>query len=147
MQVILKEHLEKLGHAGDLVNVKSGYARNYLIPKKLAILADAKNIKQLEHQKKLESAIREKHVKDCEKLAKTIEGLSLTIVRKAGENDRLFGSVTSMDIAEALQKEGVEIDRKKIILDDPIKSLGIYQVPIRLHQKVTANSKVWVVKE
>lgn len=147
MQVILKDNIESLGQVGDLINVKSGYARNYLIPKNLAIIADAKNIKQLEHQKRLKDIIKEKHLRDCEKLAKTIEGFSLTIVRKAGENDRLFGSVTSMDVAEVLEAEGVEIDRKKIGLEEPIKSLGIYTIPIYLHKDVTANLKIWVVKE
>ena len=86
-------------------------------------------------------------MRDCEKTAKTIESLSLTIIRKSGESDRLFGSVTSMDIEEALANEGVTIERKRIHLEEPIKSLGIYTVPIRLHQEVTANLKVWVVKE
>lgn len=147
MQIILKENIENLGHAGDLINVARGYARNYLLPKKLAIVADAKGIGQIEHQKRLKQAIKEKHLKDCEKMAKGIEALSLTIVRKSGENDRLFGSVTSIDIAEALEKEGVNIERKRIHLEEPIKALGIYHVPIRLHQEVTANLKVWVVKE
>jgi large subunit ribosomal protein L9 len=147
MQVILKTHIENIGQAGDLIEVAPGFARNYLLPKKLAILASAKNIKQLEHQKRLKEAIKEKHLRDCEKLAQTIESLSLTIIRKAGENDRLFGSVTSMDITEALASEGVSIERKRIHIEDPIKSLGIYTIPIRLHQDVTANLKVWVVKE
>ena len=147
MQVILKEHIENIGQAGDLINVAPGFARNYLLPKKLAILADAKNIKQLEHQKRLKEAIKEKHLKDCEKLARSLESLSLTIIRKAGENDRLFGSVTTMDISEALMNEGITIERKRIYLEEPIKSLGIYTVPVHLHQEVTANLKVWVVKE
>jgi len=147
MQVILKQHIEKIGQAGDLINVAPGFARNYLLPKKLAILADAKSIKALEHQQRLKEAIKEKHLRDCEKLAGSIEGLSLTIIRKSGDNDRLFGSVTTMDIEDALAHEGVQIDRKRIVLDEPIKSLGIYTVSIRLHQEVTANLKVWVVKE
>ena len=147
MQVILKEHIENIGQAGDLINVAPGFARNYLLPKKLAILADAKNIKQLEHQQRLKQVIKEKHLKDCEKLAMRLESLSLTIIRKAGENDRLFGSVTTIDIAEALTNEEIDIERKRIDLEEPIKSLGIYTVPIRLHQDVTANLKVWVVKE
>ncbi|MGA1842939.1 MAG: 50S ribosomal protein L9 [bacterium] len=147
MQVILKQHIEKVGQAGDLINVAPGFARNYLLPKKLAVLADAKSIKQMEHQQRLKQAIKEKHLRDCEKLARSIESLSLTIIRKAGESDRLFGSVTTMDIEEALAHEGVPIERKRIMLDEPIKSLGIYTVPIRLHQEVTANLKVWVVKE
>lgn len=147
MQVILKKHIENIGHAGDLINVAPGFARNYLLPKNFAILANARNIKQLEHQKRLKQVIKEKHMRDCEKTAKTIESLSLTIIRKSGESDRLFGSVTSMDIEEALANEGVTIERKRIHLEEPIKSLGIYTVPIRLHQEVTANLKVWVVKE
>lgn len=147
MQVILKEHIENIGQAGDLINVAPGFARNYLLPKKLAILADAKNIKQLEHQKRLKQVIKEKHLRDCEKLARSLESLSLTIIRRAGENDRLFGSVTTIDIAEALTNEGITIERKRIHLEEPIKSLGIYTIPIRLHQEVTANLKVWVVKE
>lgn len=147
MQVILKENVENLGQAGDLLNVAPGFARNYLLPKKLALLANAKNVKQLEHQKRIKQAIREKIVKDCEKISRTLESLSLTIVRKAGENDRLFGSVTSMDIAEALLKEGINIDKKKISLNEPIKSLGIYTASVNLHQEITAKLKVWVVKE
>jgi large subunit ribosomal protein L9 len=147
MQVILKQHIENIGQAGDLINVAPGFARNYLLPKNLAILANAKDIKQLEHQKRLKQAIKEKHLRDCEKMARTLEGLSLTIIRKAGENDRLFGSVTTIDIAEALTNEGVTIERKRMHLEEPIKALGIYTIPIRLHQEVTANLKVWVVKE
>ena len=147
MKVILKEQVENLGGIGDMIQVKPGYARNYLIPQGKAIEATVRNVKVLEHQKKLIQDRVNKTVKSFETLAKRIEGISVTISQKVGESDRLFGSVTSMHLAEALQEEGIEVDKKKIMLEEPIKKLGVYTVPIKLHADVSTNLKVWVVEE
>lgn len=147
MQVILKTTIEKLGREGDVINVADGYARNYLIPHKLAIEATEKNRRALEHEKKVELDREVKHKKDAEKLASELANISCTIKVKAGENDQLFGSVTNADIAEVLGEQGYTVDRKKIILEEPIKELGVFTVPIKIYQDITANIKVWVVKE
>ncbi len=146
MQVILKENVEKLGSEGDVVAVADGYARNYLIPRKLAIQATEKNRRSLEHEKRLETDLAAKEKKEAEKLAGELSNLSCTIRMQAGENDRLFGSVTSLDIAAALEEQGIEIDRRKIILDEPLKELGVFTVPAKIHPDVIAEIKVWVVK-
>ena len=146
MQVILKASVEKLGSEGDVVAVADGYARNFLIPRKLAIHATEKNRRALEHEKRVESDLAAKEKREAEKLAGELSNLSCTIRMQAGENDRLFGSVTSLDIAAALEEQGVEIDRRKIILDEPLKELGVFTVPARIHPDVMAEIKVWVVK-
>ncbi|MFC1716306.1 50S ribosomal protein L9 [Candidatus Poribacteria bacterium] len=146
MQVILKANVEKLGGEGDVVAVADGYARNYLIPRKLAIQATEKNRRSLEHEKRLETDLATKEKKEAEKLAGELSNLSCTIRMQAGENDRLFGSVTSLDIAAALEEQGIEIDRRKIILDEPLKELGVFTVPAKIHPDVMAEIKVWVVK-
>lgn len=146
MQVILKAHVEKLGDEGKLVVVANGYARNYLIPRKLAIQATEKNRRSLEHEKRLTIDHDAKEKREAEKFAGELANLSCTITMQAGENDRLFGSVTSLDIAAALEEQGVEIDRRKIILDEPLKELGVFTVPAKIHADVTAEIKVWVVK-
>lgn len=147
MKVILKENVEDLGQIGDLVQVKPGYARNYLIPQSKAIEATIRNVKVLEHQKKLIQDKILKTVKTAEGLAQRIESTSVTISQKVGEDDRLFGSVTAINIAESLKEEGIDVNKKKISLEEPIKKLGVYSVPIKLHPEVTANLKVWVVEE
>lgn len=147
MKVILTQDIAGIGNIGDLVTVKDGFGRNYLIPEGKGIQATSQNIKKLEHQKR---EIREKLSKtkrEAEKLAARIEAVSCTVAKAVGEEDKLFGSVTSMDIEASLKLEGIEIDRKRIILPEPIKALGIYQVPIKLHTEVTAALKLWVVKE
>ncbi len=146
MQVILKADVEKLGSEGDVVTVATGYARNYLIPRQLATQATEKNRRALEHEKRLETDLSAKEKKQAEKLAGELANLSCTIRMQAGENDRLFGSVTSLDIAAALEEQGVEIDRRKIILDEPLKELGVFTVPAKIHPDVMADIKVWVVK-
>ena len=146
MQVILKTNMEKLGGEGDVVNVAVGYARNYLIPRNLAIEATEKSRRAIGHEKRIESDRAAKEKKDAEKLASEISDLSCTIRMQVGENDRLFGSVTALDIAAALEDQGVEIDRRKIILDEPLKELGVFTVPAKIHPDVTADIKVWVVK-
>jgi len=147
MEVILKEDVPKLGHRGDVVKVAEGYGRNYLLPRKLAIEATVANKAVIEQMK--QSAIRRSAVEkaDSEALAKQLEGVSLKFQRKAGEKDHLFGSVTSSDIADALEQKGFNIDRRKIQLNDPLKSLGEFDVPVRLHRDVTSRVKVLVEKE
>jgi large subunit ribosomal protein L9 len=147
MQLILKEDIPSLGKAGDVVNVRDGYGRNFLLPKKKAILAAPNNLRQLEHQKKIVEALKLKQKKKAEELCEKLATLSITISRDAGEEDKLFGSVTTKDISEALRNEGFIIDRHDIHLEAPIKSLGIFDVPAKLHPEVTATVKIWVVKK
>lgn len=147
MEVILKKSIEKLGEEGEQVSVKNGYARNYLIPKGFAIQATKKNVAALEHEKNLIEQQKKKEVKGAEKIANKIRSLSCVMKRQAGEQDKLFGSVTSMDLAHFLKENGVEIDRKKILLEEPIKALGTYRVPVAVHPDVTVDLKVKVQKE
>ena len=146
MKVILIEDVPSLGETGELVRVADGYGRNYLIPYGKAIKENVHNIKIFEHQAKQLKDKKDRIQRDAEKLSSRIETVSCTVAKPAGEEDKIFGSVTSMDIADSLKVEGIEIDRKKILLGDPIKTLGIYSVPIKLHPEVTAHLKVWVVK-
>jgi large subunit ribosomal protein L9 len=145
MQVILKEDIHNLGKSGDLVSVKPGYGRNYLIPQGLAVVATAGNVKQVEHQKKLIAARNTKLAKDAQAMVDRLAQLELQIERQAGEEDRLFGSVTTRDIEEALRDKGVTIDHKKIVLDEPIKTIGFHTVEIKLGQSVRGKVKVVVV--
>jgi large subunit ribosomal protein L9 len=147
MKVILTQDMASLGLAGEIVEVARGYARNYLIPKKIALEATEDNIKRTETQRKNVEIKRIKLKEDAQKIKERLADVAVTIAQKAGEEDRLYGSVTSMDIAEALEKQGIEIDRRKIILDKPIKSLGEFAVPLKLHHQVTASIKVTVVPE
>jgi large subunit ribosomal protein L9 len=147
MQVILLEDILSLGKAGDLVKVSDGYGRNYLIPQKKAILATEKGLKMLEHQKRQVQVRMGKMKKDLDKVAQQIEGLSCTFTKSVGESGKLFGSVTSMEIETYLKEKGIEVDRKKIVLDEPIKSIGMFTVPIKLHPEIVAQLKVWVVQE
>ena len=146
MEVVLLEDIPNLGQATDLIKVADGFGRNYLLPQKKALKATPKNIKLAKLKKARLEKIRLKEKKEAEKLAKKIESISCTISKQVGEEDKLFGSVTSIDIEKALKNEKIEIDRKNIILPEPIKSIGIYTVPIKLHHEVTAQLKVWVVK-
>ena len=146
MQVILLEDVPSLGKAGDLVKVSDGYGRNYLIPQKKAIFATEKNLKVLEHQKRQVQYRMGKMKKDVEKVSQQIAALSCTFNRAVGESGKLFGSVTSMDIEDFLKENGIEVDRKKIVLEEPIKNLGMFTVPIKLHTEVVAQLKVWVVE-
>ncbi len=147
MKIILREDYENLGSAGEIVQVKPGYARNYLIPKKIAYPASPNYLKILEEEKKQKQQRSLKEKKVAEELAKKFENASVTISVSVGEEDKMFGSVTSQDIAASLKEQGFEIDRRKIQLEEPIKELGIYSVPIKLHTDVVAQIKVWVVKE
>jgi len=147
MEVILRQDVAKLGHRGELVRVAEGYARNFLLPRNLAMPATAGNKKVIEQEKV--AAVRREAVEkaDAEKLGGMLNGVVLTIRRKAGEGDQLFGSVTSIDLADALAAQGYQIDRRKIHLDEPIKSLGDFDVPVKLHKDVPSTVKVQVVKE
>ena len=147
MQIVLKEDIDKLGRRGEVVKVADGYARNYLLPLGKALPATPGNLKVIEREKRRYLVRLSKEKEENEALSRRIQALSLTLVRKVGENDVLYGSVTSGDIAEALSQEGVGVDKRRIQLQEPIKSLGIYNVPIRLHPEVTTEVKVWVVKE
>lgn len=147
MQVILQEDVTQLGKAGDVVDVREGYGRNYLLPQRKAVVADPKNLKQLAHQKRVVEARQLKAKKAAAEFAEKLSGVSLTIGREAGEEEKLFGSVTAKDIADALRSEGHIVDRHAIDLAAPIKQLGIYDIPVKLHAEVTAVVKVWVVKK
>ncbi|GAB4381361.1 MAG: 50S ribosomal protein L9 [Calditrichia bacterium] len=147
MKVILRQDYEQLGKAGDTVEVKRGYANNYLIPKKIAYPAKPNFVKMIQEEMRQKSLRLNKEKIQAEHLAKKMESVSVTLAVSVGEGDKMFGSVTNQDIAEALKQQGYDIDRKKIILEEPIKQLGIYSVPIRIHPEVEATIKVWVVKE
>jgi large subunit ribosomal protein L9 len=139
--------VEKLGSRGQVVKVASGYARNFLLPNKIAVPATDANRKIVEQERQAHLRKEAKQKGEAEDLAKLVNGVSLTIVQKAGENDQLFGSVTSKDIVDALAAQNFEIDRRKIHLEEPIKQLGEYKIPVRLHKDVTAEIAVHVVKE
>ena len=147
MKVILTTGIDSLGLEGDKVNVAKGYARNYLIPKGFALEATMQNIKKMEMQKKKIDERKLKAKENAEQARDLIKEKVITITQKAGEEDKLYGSVTSMDIAEAMEKAGIAIDRRKIVLDKPIKTLGEYDVSIKLHPKVTGTLKVIVTAE
>jgi large subunit ribosomal protein L9 len=147
MQVILQEDVRNLGKAGDVVNVKEGFGRNFLLPRKKAVLADPSNIRQLEHHKRVVASRQQKVKQEAEKLSERLRNVSITIARESGEEDKLFGSVTTKDIADALRNEGLTIDRHDIRLDSPIKQIGIFDVEVKLHSEVTGVVKVWVVKK
>lgn len=147
MKVILKEDIPKLGTMGETVQVAPGYGRNYLIPQGKAVLATSKNFKELEHQRQLILRKAELIRKDAESFAEKFRGLTLTLARKVVEEDKIYGSVSVSDISQALEEAGVEIERKLIKLDEPIKTLGEFQVPVKVHADVTAEITVQVVTE
>lgn len=147
MEVILREDIEKLGSRGEVVKVAAGYARNFLLPKRLAVLANESNRKIVEQERHAHVRREAKLVDEAQDLSKLLTGVSVTIAQKAGEADQLFGSVTSKDIAEALAVQNFTIDRRKIHLEEPIKQLGEFKVPVKLHKDVTAEITVVVVKE
>lgn len=145
MRLILKDDVKSLGKIGAIVNVADGYARNFLLPKGLAVDASTKNMKALEHEKKAIEARAKKQRQEAAGLKERLSSITLSIEAKAGEEERLFGSITTMDIADALKKEGIEIDRKKITLSEPIKRLGDYTVNIKLHPEDSAVLNIKVV--
>ncbi len=146
MKVILKENIDTLGHIGDIVKVAPGYARNYLIPKGFAIEATTRNAKALEHAKRQMEYKKNKVKEQATQLAAKLEALTIVLAHQAGEGDKLFGSVTNMELAESLATQGFEIDRKKIVLAEPIKNLGEFSAAVKLHPEVTATLKVVVNK-
>lgn len=147
MEVILKEDVAKLGFRGDVVKVAEGYGRNFLLPRKLAIEATHANKAVIEQMKAASLRRSAKEKSQAEELAKQFEGVSVSFERRSGEHDQLFGSVTSGDIAEALEKKGFNVDRRKIQLHEPLKTIGEFTVPIRLHKEVTTHLKVVIAKE
>ncbi|MBE0426063.1 MAG: 50S ribosomal protein L9 [Nitrospirae bacterium] len=147
MKVILKEDVKKLGNMGQVVDVSDGYARNYLVPRGLAVEASTKNIKSLEHEKRMIIEKAKKIRNSAQELADRISQMNLVIKAKAGEEGKLFGSVTSMDISELLKKEGIEVDKKKIFIDEQIKRLGTYSVNIKFHPGVSTQLNIQVVEE
>jgi len=147
MKVILRQNYSQLGNIGDVVEVKNGFARNFLIPRSIAFRATEGNLKALEQEKIQLARKEEKVIQDSEKLAAQLGSVSLTITMKVGEDDKLFGAVTSQMIAESLTEKGYSIDKRIIELEEPIKTLGIFEVPVKLHSKVSAKIKVWVVRE
>jgi large subunit ribosomal protein L9 len=147
MKVLLREDYKGLGEAGEVVKVKDGFARNFLIPQGVAFMATDQNKKRYENDLKQQSRKLERDKIQAAELAKKLENVSCTISVQVGEEDKLFGSVTSQNIADVLEEQGYKIDKRKINLEEPIKALGIYSVPIKLHPEVEASVKVWVVKE
>lgn len=147
MDVILREDVEKLGQAGELVTVKDGYARNFLLPRGLAYLATEGNRRRLEAEQRQRGRRAAAAAADARGVAARIEAVSLSFSMKAGEGDKLFGSVTAADIADRLNAEGFDVDKRAVELDEPIKALGAYKVPVRLHAEVKPEVRVWVVKE
>ncbi len=147
MEVILKEDVPKLGNRGEVVKVAEGYGRNFLLPRKLAIEANAANKAVIEQMKAAAVRRSAKEKSEAEELSKQFDGLEVKFARKSGENDQLFGSVTSGDIAEALEKKSFHIDRRKIQLHEPLKTIGEFTVPVKLHKDVTTHLKVVIEKE
>ena len=147
MEIILRDHVDHLGKRGDVVKVANGYARNYLLPRKLALPATAANKQQIARERKVAEAHDGEERAAAEAMADRLVSLDLMIGRKVGDNDHLFGSVTNADIAELLATKGFEVDRRKILLPDPLRALGEALVPVKLHRDVTAQLKVTIVKE
>jgi large subunit ribosomal protein L9 len=147
MEVILRDHVEKLGKRGEIVKVSDGYARNYLLPRKLALPATEGNRKHVERERKIMETREAEEKSQAEAIASRLATIDITIARRVGDTEQLYGSVTATDIAEFLKTKGFEIDRRKLILPEPIKTIGEHDVPLKLHREVTAPLKVKVVKE
>ena len=146
MRVILKTEVDQLGDAGDIVDVAPGYGRNFLIPRGMAIAATSGSVKQAEHQQRVAEAIRRKKRSKAEALAEKLANVAISIRRETGDDERLFGSVTNRDIVEALAAEGIEVDRRQVRLEEPIKSIGLFSVPVRIHSEVDASLRVYVIR-
>lgn len=147
MEVILLEDVEGLGKAGELKTVKDGYARNYLIPRNLAVIADKKKKRDLEHKKRMVEGIQRRRLKTASDFKSKLEKISVTIPAVAGEDDRLHGAITKEKIADAITSYGISIDKEQVLLDEPIKSLGIFNVKIKILKDIDATVKVWVVRK
>lgn len=146
MLIILKKDVPNLGETGQIVKVRDGYGRNFLIPRGFALPAVESNVRVLEHQKRVAESIRRKEKEGALSLSARLGDMALTFHREAGDDKRLFGSVTNRDIAEALAAEGVEVDRRLIQMPEPIKAIGLFTVPVKLHRSVTANVRVYVIR-
>lgn len=147
MEIILRQSIENLGKPGDIVKVSPGYARNYLLPRGLAYEATAGNRKRIAMEKARLEAAESERIKAAQALAERLEGVQLTFSARVGEEEKLFGSVTSADIAHQLEAQGFAIEKKQIDLHEPIKSLGVYKIPVRLHAEVKPEIRVWVIKQ
>ncbi len=147
MEIILREHVDNLGKRGEIVKVADGYARNYLLPRKLALPATDGNRKHVERERKIVEARESQEKSQAEAIAARLAAVEITIARRVGDTDQLYGSVTSADIADFLKEKGFELDRRKLILPEPIKAIGDHEVPLKLHREVTVPLKVHVVKE
>ncbi len=147
MKVILRKNFEQLGRVGDIVEVKDGYARNFLLPRQIAYIATKGNVRALEEEKKQIEKAEAKLFESAKKIAEELANVSITIPVKVGEEDKIFGSVTSQMIADALKEKNYDIDKRKIEISEPIKALGIYDINIKLHPEVTATVKTWIVRE
>lgn len=147
MKVVLRQNFESLGEAGKIVNVKDGYARNFLLPRGIAFEANPRNLKVFEQEKKRLVALKDKEKKAAETLKAKLEGVSITATLPVGEDDRVFGSVTNQDVAELLAAKGFDIDKRRVLLEEPVKALGIYEVPVKIHPEVESTIKLWVVKQ
>jgi large subunit ribosomal protein L9 len=147
MEVILREHVDNLGKRGEIVKVAAGYARNYLLPRKLALPATDGNRKHVERERKIMESREAEEKSSAEAIATRLSAVEISIARRVGDTEQLYGSVTSADIVDYLKAKGIEVDRRKLILPEPLKALGEYTVPIKLHREVTVPLKVMVVKE
>ncbi len=147
MKVILKQDIPDLGKAGKIIEVKSGYARNFLMPRNLAIMATKANVRAIEEIEKQNKTRERKLRNEAEKLKAKMEQMSLTIEVLVGEEDKIFGSVTAQNVAEMLETEGIRVDKRNINLEDPIKSLGVYTIPVKIEKDIVANVKVWVIRK
>ena len=147
MEIILREHVDNLGRRGDVVKVAPGYARNFLLPRKLALPVNEGNRRLIERERKLAEVRETEEKQQAEALASRLSQIELTVARRVGETEQLYGSVTSADLAEALAAKGLDIDRRRIQLDDPLKALGEFTVQVKLHREVAAQLKVHVVKQ
>ncbi|MEA1987334.1 MAG: 50S ribosomal protein L9 [Candidatus Marinimicrobia bacterium] len=147
MKIILKETVEKLGEKNDIIDVKDGYARNYLLPKKLALKATRSNLSIVKENDKVQARKDKSIVATSQKLADKLKNISLTISMEAGEDEKIFGSVTTQKVAELLEEKGLNIDKHIIEIETPIKNLGVFNIPIKLHSEITAEVKLWVVKK
>ena len=147
MKIILRKEIDKLGKAGEIVEAKNGYARNYLIPRGFAVPATPSNMKIYEQEKQAEQRKLQKEIEEAQALANQLNKVSITATIQVGEEDKVFGAVTNQTIADLLKEKDFDIDRKKIILDEPLKALGVYEVPIKLHSEVEAQVKVCIVRE
>ena len=146
MMVILQEDVQHLGTIGDIVKVRDGYARNFLVPRGLALAADERNVRGLEHQKRIAAARANKLLSGAQELAERLNATAVSIRREAGEEGKLFGAVTNRDIADALVAEGFEVNRRQVILDDTLRNLGVFSVQVKVHPKIEATIKVYVIQ-